>query len=158
MWCVFAHANHTGPVMALLLYSQPHAWHIYFIQVANVVSGSFHFWQQLQTDRCWYLQQSIGSKCYSTCMSSLHMLFWVQLRCVRAGFMLGLHMKIVPSASSTKNGSTATRKASNVPLKGASCICTSTSRGRDIGDDNREPIFAVSANVPAVCCAVICAF
>ena len=52
-----------------------------------------------------------------------------------AGSMLDLHMRTVPSASSTRNGSTVTKKASNAHLRGGSCICTSTSRGSGIGVD-----------------------
>jgi len=44
-------------------------------------------------------------------------------------------MRTVPSASSTRNGSTVTKKASNAHLRGGSCICTSTSRGSGIGVD-----------------------
>jgi len=54
---------------------------------------------------------------------------------VNAGFMLDLHMRTVPSASSTRNGSTVTKRASNAHLRGASCIYTSTSKGNGIGVD-----------------------
>lgn len=49
--------------------------------------------------------------------------------------MLDLHTRTVPSASSTKNGNTVTKKASSAHLRGESCICTSISRGSGIGVD-----------------------
>jgi len=69
-------------------------------------------------------------------------LFWFSFRFVstqehssftNAGFMLDLRTKTVPSASSTRNGSTVTKRASNAHLRGGSCICTSISRGSGIG-------------------------
>ena len=44
-------------------------------------------------------------------------------------------MRTVHSESSIRNGSTATRRVSNAPSRGASCICTSISKGSATGGD-----------------------
>lgn len=54
---------------------------------------------------------------------------------ISAGYMLGRHMRTVHSESSTRNGSTATRRVSSAPLRGASCICISISKDSATGVD-----------------------
>lgn len=69
-----------------------------------------------------------------------------------AGYMLDRPMRTAHFASSTRSGSTVTRKGSSAPLKGGSCICTSTSNGNATGVD----VWGTTAILLGLCCVCMC--